>query len=90
VHRSQANRMLAVDIDKVLKQTRAELQQKHKTDELDFYRSPLKELWQSNLSELETALTADHVKAALVEIDKEGVPADAISSTYDLVEGDKR
>jgi len=27
---------------------------------------------------------------ALVEIDKEGIPADAISSTYDLVDGDNR
>jgi 5-methylcytosine-specific restriction protein B len=88
--RSQANGMLAVDIDKVLRQTRADLEQKYKTSELDFYHSPLKELWQSNLTELEAALTADHVKAALVEIDKEGVPADAVSSTYDLVDGDKQ
>ena len=88
--RSQANRMLAVDIDKALKQARSELEQKHKTNELDFYLSPLKELWQSNLTELETALTADHVRAALVEMDKAGVPADAVSSTYDLVDGDKR
>lgn len=88
--RSQANRMPAFDLDKALRKARSDLEQKYQTNELDFYRSPLKELWQSDPTELETAITADHVKQAIVEIDQDGVPKDAASSTYDLVQGDKR
>ncbi|MHC2780092.1 hypothetical protein [Bradyrhizobium liaoningense] len=88
--RAQANGMSAVELDKVLRKTRDDLEQKYQTNKLDFYRAPLKELWQSDLTELEAALTADHVKKAIVEIDQEGIPKDAASSTYDLVQGDKR
>jgi 5-methylcytosine-specific restriction enzyme B len=87
---SKANKMMAVDIDKLLRQTRTDLEQKYKTTELDYYRSPLKELWQHDWKTLEASLSVQHVRQAIAEIDKEGVSVDARSSTYDLIEGGKR
>ena len=88
--RSKINKMTAVELDKTLRQTRADLEQRYGTNQLDYYRPPLRELWRQDLSPLLDNLTVDHVRQAIAEIDQNGVPADARSTTYDLVEGEKR
>jgi 5-methylcytosine-specific restriction enzyme B len=88
--RSKANKTAAVELDKVLRQTRIELEQKYGTKDLDYYCSPPKELWQRDWAALADSLTADHVRQAVAEIDRDGIPIDARSSAYDLVESGKR
>ncbi|MEY9234050.1 5-methylcytosine-specific restriction protein B [Bradyrhizobium japonicum] len=86
----EANGMSAVDLDKLLRHTRATLEQEYGTADLDYYRSPLRELWQQDWQADQSSLTADHVRQAIAEIEKEGVPAEARSSRYDLIEDGKR
>lgn len=86
----EANRMTAVDLDKLLRQTRTRLEQEYGTQELDYYRSPLRERWQNDWQADQSSLTADHVRQAIAEIEREGVPAEARSSRYDLIENGKR
>ncbi|MBR1236650.1 MrcB family domain-containing protein [Bradyrhizobium sp. AUGA SZCCT0182] len=80
---SETNKMTAVAIDKILRQTRSDLEQKYQTAELDYYRNPLREQWQHDWKTLEASLTATHVRQAIAEIEKEGIPTEARSSTYE-------
>lgn len=88
--KSKLNRMTAVQLDRALRETRSRLEAEYRTTKLDFYCPPLKEKWQINLSESSELITPDHVRRALAEIDERNVPADAQSTTYDLVEAGKR
>jgi 5-methylcytosine-specific restriction protein B len=88
--RSKANKMTAVQLDRLLRETRSRLEAEYRTTDLDFYRPPLSERWQTALPESSEAITSDHVRKALAEIDEKGVPLDAQSTTYDLVEAGKR
>lgn len=81
----EINNMSPVELDRTLHGIRKALEEKYGTKELDYYEQPLNELWQK--ADLKTAneITREHVIQALAEIDREGVPADAESSTYDLI-----
>jgi 5-methylcytosine-specific restriction protein B len=88
--RAKANKMAAVEIDKLLRQTRSDLEKKYNTIELDYYCSPLRQLWHPDWKVSEASLSVQHVRQAIAEIDKRGVPPDARSTSYDLIEGGKR
>ncbi|MCA1474305.1 AAA family ATPase [Bradyrhizobium sp. NBAIM08] len=88
--KAKTNKMLAVELDKLLRQTRHRLETEFSTTELDFYRSPLREKWQLDSPQSTDKITSDDVRRALLEIDEKGVPEDAQSTTYDLVEAGKR
>ena len=87
---TEVNNMRAVELDHALRGIRKALEEEYGTKELDYYEPPLSELWQK--ADLKTAheITREHVLQALAEIDLEGVPADAASSTYDLIYGVRR
>ncbi|MEY9106499.1 5-methylcytosine-specific restriction protein B [Bradyrhizobium yuanmingense] len=87
---SETNKMSAVELDRLLYKTRAKLEQEYGTAELDYYRSPLRELWQQDWQADSSAIAARHVRQAIQELKNGGVPSDARSSKYDLVDDGQR
>jgi 5-methylcytosine-specific restriction protein B len=91
-------------VDRELQKIRKDQEQKLHTADLDFYWTPLKEMWQkeevlsppapqeeqSEFSELSGVMQRDHVLRAIKEIDTASYPPDARSTTYDLVFGSNR
>ena len=74
------NTMDPVLLDRVLRETRRKLEAEYGTDELDFYL-PAGDRWkQGDFSTVASAITAEHVRLALAEIDREGLPASAQST----------
>lgn len=85
------NSLDAVELDQKLREIRQKLETEYRTAELDFYVTPLRERWgQSDFSVVARSLTEEHVRQALAEIDREGVPASAQSTGYDLIEAGRR
>lgn len=81
----EAARMTNVQLDRALHKARESVEKRHGRSDLDFYVPPLRDEWKmTSLSEATEGLTKEHVLAALAQIDSEGVPADARSTTYDL------
>jgi 5-methylcytosine-specific restriction protein B len=80
-----------VEIDRELLQIRRTQEEKYGTKELDYYVPPLKELWaRSGFEQFTKDIKREHVLKALEEIDRTGIPPDARSTTYDLIEGQHR
>jgi 5-methylcytosine-specific restriction protein B len=80
-------------IDRTLLELRRKLESENPTTDLDFYLPPLKTRWQSGgstFTESTEQITAAHVVRALEEIDLNGVPRSAQSTTYDLIHAAKR
>lgn len=89
--RKEIARLDPLEIDRVLTEIRADLEKEHGTNLLDFYISPIKEKWSAEpLSDAAEELSAEHVLEAILEIDRDGVPPDAQSRTYDLIHNGKR
>jgi 5-methylcytosine-specific restriction protein B len=101
--KSQIRAMSALEMSHQIQKIRKEQEDRYGQEDLDFYRSPLKEEWaaarvspatkkkEKTAFDLWTAsLTREHVLEALKEIDKDGIPQDARSSTYDLIQGSNR
>ena len=85
------NSMDPIQLDRTLFETRRKLETEYGTDQLDFYVPPLRDRWrQSNFATAVAAITADHVRSALEEIDREGTPVSAQSTGYDLIEAGRR
>ena len=85
------NTMDPVQLDRALRETRRKLEAEYATDKLDFYVAPLHDRWkQGDFSTVASAITPEHVRLALAEIDREGLPASAQSTGYDLVEAGRR
>ena len=85
------NAMDAVQIDRSLRDIRRKLEAEYGTAELDYYLPPLRARWgQIDFATVATTLTADHVRLALAEIDRDGTPASAQSTGYDLIEAGRR
>lgn len=85
------NGLSPVELDKTLRKIRSELEQKHGTTELDYYVSPLAELWKPQDFKATTeGIKASHVFQAISEIDEAGIPPEAQSTTYDLLHIGKR
>lgn len=87
---SETSKMSAVELDRLLYQTRGKLEQEYGTAELDYYRSPLRELWQQDWQADSSAMATNHVRQAIQVLQTAGVPSDARSSKYDLVDNGKR
>lgn len=84
-------RLDPVGIDRALTEIRGRLEMEHGTSMLDFYVSPLKEKWSAApLSDAVDELSAEHVLQAIADIERDGVPPDAQSRTYDLIYKGKR
>lgn len=99
--RSQIAKMSAYEVSETIQNIRREQEEKRQTKELDFYVPPLSDEWKVDepapqpagpnpLEELTTGLASEHVLQALDEIDRDGYPPDAKSSTYDLIYEDRR
>lgn len=88
---NKVRQLSPLEIDKQLASLRALEQAKFPEQPLDFYESPLKELWQVEDFDAKTAnVEREHVLAALAEIDQSGVPKTAESTVYDLIHGTRR
>ena len=86
-----ANSLSAVDLDRTLRDIRRQVETEYHTTKLDFYLPPLVERWQPvNLAAVAVSITADHVRQALDEIDRDGIPLSAQSTGYDLIEAGRR
>jgi 5-methylcytosine-specific restriction protein B len=86
----EAARMSNLELDRALHDARNSVEKKYGRSDLDFYVPPLRDEWKmTSLSEATESLRKEHVLAALAQIDSEGVPADARSTTYDLIHNGK-
>ncbi|MFA8389147.1 MrcB family domain-containing protein [Burkholderia ubonensis] len=89
--RRVVNRMNPVRLDRELQAIRKRLEGERGTTQLDYYVPPLKGEWRSETFAAATeSVTAEHIRLALQEIDREGVPQDAESTGYDLLYDGKR
>jgi 5-methylcytosine-specific restriction enzyme B len=84
---SQAiNRLDPLELDRTLRETRKRLENEYGTSELDYYVQPLKERWQRESFAVATeGVTSAHVRKAIEDIDRDGIPTSAASVTYDLI-----
>jgi hypothetical protein len=88
---AEADSLSPLQIDRELLQIRRAQEEKFGTKELDFYVPPLSELWsRPGFEQFTKDITREHVLKALEEIDRLGIPPGARSTTYDLVEGERR
>jgi 5-methylcytosine-specific restriction enzyme B len=89
--KAEVDSLSPLEIDRELLQIRRTLEEKYGTKELDYYVPPLKELWtRGGFEQFTKDMTREHVLKALEEIDSTGIPPDAQSTTYDLIEGQRR
>ncbi len=80
------NRLDPFELDRSLREIRKKLEEEYAIKDLDYYISPLKERWRSaGFAAATEAVTAAHVTQAIAEIERDGVPDDAESTTYDLI-----
>ena len=78
-------------VDRELRELRRDLESEYKTPQLDFYAPPLLSRWRDVSFKASTkGVDKIHVQQALSEIDRDGIPADARSTYYDLIHGHKR
>ncbi|ALX10416.1 GTPase [Burkholderia cepacia JBK9] len=89
-HRT-VNRMDPIRLDRELQAIRKRLETERGTTQLDYYVPPLKGEWRSETFAAATeSVTPEHIRLALQEIDRNGVPKDAESTGYDLFYDGKR
>jgi 5-methylcytosine-specific restriction enzyme B len=89
--KSEIAKMDQITIDRELQLIRSELEEQYQTKDLDYYVPPLAALWKTPVFKASTSLVKrDHVLSALDEIDRNGIPPDAKSTTYDFVHGPNR
>ena len=99
---AEVRSLSAHELSHEIQDIRQHWQVKEGTDQLDFHHSPLKEQWSKErerkpkqpkpggFNENTAGVKAGHVLEAIREIDRDGFPVDARSSTYDLIFGSKR
>jgi 5-methylcytosine-specific restriction protein B len=89
--KAEVDSLSPLEIDRELLQIRRTQEEKYSTKKLDFYLPPLSELWErSGFGQFTKDIKREHVLKALEEIDRVGIPPDARSTTYDLIEGQRR
>jgi 5-methylcytosine-specific restriction protein B len=87
----EVNALSPVALDRVLRNARERLERDHATTRLDYYEEPLASVWRpQGLSAITDSVTAEHVLAALAEIQAGGVPEGAESTKYDLLHDGRR
>lgn len=80
------NRLDPLELDRTLRETRRKLEQEYGTTQLDYYVLPLKERWsRDSFGDVTEDVTALHVRQAIDDIARDGVPVNAESTGYDLV-----
>jgi 5-methylcytosine-specific restriction protein B len=79
----QVGQLSALQIDGELAAIRKAQEERFNTRELDFYAPPLKAEWKQE--SIPKTITRDHVLQAIHEVDLDGYPEDARSTTYDLI-----
>jgi 5-methylcytosine-specific restriction enzyme B len=78
-------------VDRDLRELRRDLENEYKSQQLDFYTPPLLSRWKDVSFKVSTkGVDKNHVQTALSEIDRDGIPTDARSTLYDLIQGHKR
>ncbi|MGC2185261.1 MAG: EVE domain-containing protein, partial [Terriglobales bacterium] len=89
--KAEVDSLSPIEIDRELLQIRRTQEEKYSTKELDFYLPPLNGLWErSGFEQFTKDIKREHVLKALEEIDRTGIPPDARSTTYDVIEGQRR
>lgn len=87
--KKEVNRLSYLEVDQGIYSIRQEAETKYGSKDLDFYCTPLKEIWFEKQKLPENISREDIIKAVL-EIDQKGIPPQAQSSTYDLIYSSKR
>ncbi len=89
--KTEIDQMPPIMIDRELRVIRSELEEQYQTKDLDFYVPPLRALWKKPTFQGSTSdVKREHILLALDEIDKDGIPPDARSTTYDMIYGPNR
>ncbi|NNE35032.1 MAG: DUF3578 domain-containing protein, partial [Rhodothermales bacterium] len=100
--RAQIVSMTAIEVNQEIQRIRKEWEEKHPDQKLDFYIPPLRNLWRSEqvvdvptesddpFEQYTSDVKREHVLQALAEIERDGIPDRARSSTYDLIHGENR
>lgn len=89
--RTVVNSLDAAELDHQLGEIRKKLEIEYEIPNIDYYVPPLLDRWKRvDMSETLGAISAEHVRRALAEIDREGTPASAQSTGYDLIEAGNR
>jgi 5-methylcytosine-specific restriction protein B len=87
----ESNHLDPVELDRLLRDTRRKLEAEYGTKELDYYVPPLRSRWKTeDLPAIKDSITVSDVRQAIDEIDRNGVPQNAVSTTYDLIEAGRR
>ena len=81
----QVKQLSSTELDDQLLQIRLAQEAEFPGIELDFYDTPLGELWMDDFEVKTSQLKREEVFRALSIIDSDGIPADARSTTYDLI-----
>ena len=100
--RAQVIAMSALEVNQEIQRIRRDAESQSPGEILDFYEPPLRDVWREEKIEEITPkpddtfktytrnLTTSHVLSALAEIERDGYPPKARSSTYDLIHSDRR
>ena len=89
--RQAINAQTALERDRTLRAVRTKLESDYAKKELDYYEPPLRERWKPEGFPTATdSITAQHVRQAIADIDRNGVPTDAESTGYDLIQSGHR
>ncbi|MBI2769099.1 MAG: DUF3578 domain-containing protein [Burkholderiales bacterium] len=84
-------RLTNLELDRELWEIRKTVERQEGRSDLDFYLPPLRDRWKSeSVAEVTSTVTRDHILSALARIDAEQVPADARSTSYDLLHEGRR
>jgi 5-methylcytosine-specific restriction enzyme B len=84
-------RMDPIDLDHALNEIRKKQEAQYGTSQLDFYVAPLKQIWkEGSFSDATETITETHVRQAIADIEREGVPKHAESTGYDLIDAGRR
>jgi 5-methylcytosine-specific restriction protein B len=90
-NKREVDSLSQIALDRELLSIRKVQESKYDTKELDFYLPPLVNLWKRHgFREITKDIKREHVLKALEEIDRNGIPPDAKSTTYDLIQGVRR
>lgn len=87
----EVNKLDPLELDRLLRELRKQLESEYGTSALDYYITPLLNKWsRQSFAETTKGITTTHVRQAIAEIEREGIPPDAESTGYDLIESGRR
>lgn len=86
----EINKLDPVDLDRLLRDIRKKLEDEYGTNELDYYVPPLRNRWKMEEPTTTSTITVGDVRNAIEEINRNGVPQNAASTTYDLIDSGRR